>query len=316
MAASAADPAMDRFDGWSKGLFALIATVFGLAGAWALLGGSSGDPVPAGIVGLGALIAAAILGAMAVAIERRASWARPAALAMLWVLVVSGVIDTVVKLAAGTLNVPLGTIGAVMVLRTLPPGGIIITRSDQRVIATVLGIALIASVGAPLVVQSLLQSGSNLLSGDPERLQVTANITCPELSDPSSERLTIVADWRWGGDLAFAQGIDGLAIGWTGQDADGAPVEVAMIDADASPPAAGVTVGASGSPSSAPLHAAVAPAQAWTFMIDTSVQRFFAGTASIVLARPDGDHGSISAFAVYAHLDRWTKASDTVTCAW
>jgi len=267
-------------------------------------------------VGLGAVAATAMLGALAVALDRAIRWARAASVAALWVLVVSGIVDTVVKLGEGTLNVPLGTIGAAIVLRALPPGGIAMDDRDRRVIGITIAIALGMTLIGPLLVTAWVVPAASAAHAAASDLDLTVAVTCPTTSTSAAATDSIVARWEWGAADRRPAGIDSVAIAWTSQAPDGSEIFLVIVNAGAwaGPPSA-VTDGAGG-PSADAIKAAVGGAASFDFAIDTSVG-LQGGTASVALIRPESaPHGSLTAFVAYAHGDRWVKSSGRVTCSW
>ncbi|MET1231866.1 MAG: hypothetical protein ABWY52_03335 [Candidatus Limnocylindrales bacterium] len=114
-------PPLEGFERWARLLCYGLGVLGTLVGIVAIVGGISS---PASLVLVASIFAgAAVLAGVGWGLQGRRSWARPAAILLLWVLVIVGILRVVIVLVgAGNLTIPLEAILAALVLTTLPPG--------------------------------------------------------------------------------------------------------------------------------------------------------------------------------------------------
>ncbi len=122
---------IEGFDRWAWILLLVLGALAVLVGGMAIDRGPAEDG-PSGSAGLAAMVSlfvgAAMLFGVAWGLGARRSWARPAAVLLLWVLIAIGILRIAFALAgAGTLTLPVEAILAALVLATLP-------REERRTI--------------------------------------------------------------------------------------------------------------------------------------------------------------------------------------
>jgi hypothetical protein len=110
-----------RFRIAAAGLFALMAAVVVVAGCVVSANTESWQVVPRLAI-LAALPAGAVIVAIAWGLIMERPWAEPPSVVLLWLFVVSGVIDVLASLTRGSLTIPLAAIAAAILLWQRPPG--------------------------------------------------------------------------------------------------------------------------------------------------------------------------------------------------
>jgi hypothetical protein len=154
-----------RFDRLASNLCIVLVLVGGLAALMVLAVGQTATIEPAWLqdaVGRQAIVAAALVIALAsvglfyglsAGLDRRAGWARPAAVNVLVILTVMGIAQVVIDLGRGRLTVPLAALLAIWVLSTRPAGGTTATATerDRVVVAgiTLLGVVILLPTVLP-----------------------------------------------------------------------------------------------------------------------------------------------------------------------
>jgi hypothetical protein len=275
-----------RFDRWSSNLFLLLAVltlvvllaVLGLGGAASLPGLAIALTIAIGVAG-GALLVGTSL-----ALDRHAGWARTAASWMLWILVVTGVLDVLVALTRNTVTIPLAAIAAAVALRRRP-GPLPALEAPGRRTALLVSLAFLATTlggEAPAWLRTAPQSP---LAVDQDALQLGIGLVCSGDPTATPVRVEIVGSWTWTGRDLVPAGEDGVGIGWTStgeEDGD------ALFTLDAT---------------SATDDGYLVPGGS--------------GPAGGVVAREldDPADGILTVWAVYAHLDRWFVRQE-VGCRW
>ena len=110
------------FDRWARILcYALgaLGILIGIAGIGGVTSATTGAIVLASV-----FLGAAVLLWVARGLEAHRAWGRPAATLVLWILVAAGILRVVLgAISKGTLTIPLESIGAGLVLASLPAGG-------------------------------------------------------------------------------------------------------------------------------------------------------------------------------------------------
>ena len=302
-----------KFDRWAARLFAILLIVVGLS-ALVLLA-NSGDLPPGAILVLmgGVPLGSVVLVVAMQGLGRGSPWARPLAVALLWILVIAGVLRFLSSLGTG-LNFPLEAIAAAFVLRVRrgeEPRPVTSIRDDVMILVLA-GLYVVASAW-PAVASAALRPGASLFAVDQQSLDVRVDVDCSQATSDRGIEATV--NWAWRNRDVLPGSTDGLVVRWSGAGTDPAP----SLDLEASslPPELWSGGGSPAMTLTQPIEQASTYGQVETFGID--VRRFGQtdGAVHLVL-RPDPEraHGTIDVVAVYAHLDRWTKWSDNRLCEW
>lgn len=303
-----------KFERWASGLFAVLLVVIVLAALAALV--ASGDLPPGErllILG-GVPIAAAILLIAIGGLAGTRPWARPLALALLWTLVLAGIVRFIAALGT-SLVIPLEAIAAALVLR-MAEGGKIVPRPagrDRWIVVSLAGLYLIATLW-PAASAALLRPGASIFAVGPDALDLSVTVDCSDATGDEGIRVEI--EWTWRERDVMPGSTDGLLVQWA-PAGDG---EAPYYDQTASAGPPGVWDGL-GSPAAAliqPIAQSMPYGRTTTFGIDVAGHGQFDGKLAIVLRPSDSrPHGSVQVLALYAHLDRWTLYSENPeSCAW
>jgi hypothetical protein len=255
-------------------------------------------------------------------------WAHAAAPAMLWILIGFGLVQVLIALGESRIEFPIGAILAVWAFRaprSIPPAAV-----DRRRVQAVVGTFLVAH--AALVVGPPLIGPTGPFAARQDDLNVSLAFDCGAATGGVPDKVPATFRWAWNRGEPFAEGIDGIAIAWTGQDTsgpDGAPGDPDAEDpgglfvlAEPEPVLAdGVSQGG-GAVSSEQADAFFrgSGGGGTTFAVDLAVQQFKPGEIALTLRRASlvpVAHGYLQFDAVYVHLGRWTlKVRSTTGCRW
>ncbi len=301
------------FERWAARLFAVLLVVI-VAATLVTLAGDGDLPPGARLVALGSVpIDAAVLLIAMNGLAGARPWARPLALAILWILVLAGIVRFVAALGTG-LFFPLEAIAAAFVLRTAGSGGRRprTTGRDRWIVVPLASLYLLASFW-PVVTTALLRPGASPFAVSAEAIDLDVAIDCSDATGAAGVRVTI--GWAWREQDLLPGSTDGLLLNW-GPAGDG---EAPYYDHEASVGPPGVWDGL-GSPATTlrqPIEQSMRYGRTTTFGIDVAGHGQADGQLDIVL-RPGGSrpHGSVQVLAIYAHLDRWARYSDPASCAW
>lgn len=320
VALGASEPETDRADllepyrRWATVCFSILAAV-GILGSVVVLGAIPVPPVvvlllAAVVIGVGALLV------VVAALRRPASWAVHAIAPICYVIVVAGLIRVMAALSQNTFTLPLEVIGALLVLTRdhradhLPS----IDEGGRRRVWWAVGAVVVAQVlphaAGPIANGSLFGAGRQALD-----LQVA--IDCTAAAEPGGE-IDLRTAWSWRATEMFSQPIDGLVIQWN----------ILMSDTD--DPSGGGTVNdrvstshpaiwsGGGGPASALIQPLIQETPSREFGIDVGTAGLIDGSVVLGLrpADPAARHGSLQAWAAYAHGDRWLQQSATTACSW
>ncbi|MGE5156396.1 MAG: hypothetical protein ACM3JP_02745 [Betaproteobacteria bacterium] len=318
--ASTVDPGWTRFDRWSSNLF-LLGAVLALLVLLTLLGLLGSNGLPGIVITLTLAVGlanAAVLVRTSVALDRATGWARPAAVAILWILVVMGLVGAVVDLAKATIPIPILPIIALLVLGSRPGPLPRVVDRDSRTAAAIGVVFLATTVGAGAP-SWLATSSDSPLTVSRDALQLDLAVTCDGNARAMPGRVEVVASWTWSARDLMPMGEDVVGVGWWAEDGDGTPIQLDMADAGASD--AGYVTSGSAGPAGSVVGTRLSGMQTWEWVVMTAAGGLRDGWARITLEpalagpgeRPA--HGRLSLSAVYAHLDRWSATQGTA-CSW
>ena len=308
------------FDRWSSNLFLLLAlvafvvlvTVVGTGGMADLPGQLVAATVAITVVLLVMLVATSF------ALDRHRAWGRPAARAILWIMVVTGLGGALIDLTQSKFTVPLAAVAALLVLNRWPGPTPPVGARDRRVAGLVAGLFLVStvSVGA----SGWLASPQSPLIAGRSSLQLTITTDCPGAGIAASgPRAAVVATVRWhwtAHDIVPLAG-DGieLALAWPGA---GAWLESGAIQLPAgwSPVVGGPAIRLleaaqpSTSQGSLPMLGLTGP------RIRFGTDAGGTDTRDGVLVAPlivntNGSGADIPLVATYAHAGAWTVQAET-----
>lgn len=196
-----ADPAVTHdpwssFDAWAQNASALLALLGGLA--FLLLAGPAlrAGPWVALLVVASVALAIGPLGAVILALHGRASWARPAAAAVLWAIVIAAVIQVVTDLLVPKLTIPLGAILALAVLSRRPSERPAVGRRDRRIALALGGVYVLTGVLGG--VATFLASPPAALVADMSDLQLGITTNCGDPAFlPGQTDVEVSIVWAW-----------------------------------------------------------------------------------------------------------------------
>ena len=279
-------------------------------------------------------------------------WARPAAVMLLWLAIIIGLVQLVTALSSGSLNIPLGAIAAALVLRRRPADRSPWPEGRWGSMVAVLALFLF-SLALPPAANYLLQPGRSPFSVAPDSLALTAGLVCDGRGGAPT-KVSMTATWKWDRAELLPHGTDALAFRWQTSEpaSDGSlsPRTFVLDDAPGTgfsrsgqgatdPRREGATgyfwLGDAG-PDDTDLvmsglltdlqasddlarsvtrrhHEGVAE----TVMIDVDRQRLRDDTFAMVLAadRNAHLHGTLTVDVGYVHAGRWMAWSDAVSCS-
>lgn len=307
-AGDAWDP-WSRFDAWAQNSFALLSLVGGLA--FLLLVGpasSAGAPVLLLVV-MSIALAIGPMVAVILGIHARSSWARPAAVAVLWAIVIAGGIEVVTALLVPKLTIPLGAILAVVVLGRRPPERPVVARRDRRIAVTLGGVYLLTGVLGGISTFVSNPPAFLVARADDLRLVVTTNCTDPAFV-PGETPVAVTVSWDWERRDALPGTDDAFQVSWS-------PFDGLMKDAERGVVAGDIVIDP------------VGPAATQLDQPDVAPRSNFAryGLAGASAAATDGSMQVVftwegphdPAFAdfvvTWAHGSRWTTYAETA-CYW
>jgi hypothetical protein len=326
-------------------LFAIIAALVSI-----LVASKTPEPLLIAAVVVAGLLSAGVPLVAVYGLSVGRAWARPVAVTLLWWAILTGLLEVLSALTRSSLNVPLGAIAAVLVLRMRPAERPPWLAGGGRVLAIALALTLLA-YGLPPAAEYVMRPGNSPLSVASEALAFTATLQCTPSDGPAKE-IRATASWKWREHELLAHGQDALAFRWSVIDNDEDPQQPLFADLlrlrDA--PGTGFTVTAAGettypgrSGASGPFwlgdegpsgdvvraleqDAEMNGAHVEPVMIEVDTQRLRDDTFLMVLA-PDSlyladtstsgyGHATITLEVGYVHAGRWTVWADSVGCAW
>jgi hypothetical protein len=138
------------FDRWAS-RFCLVLGLLEALVTLLILGPATDASVPpllgVGIVSIG-VIQAGLMLAVAWGLRRLAPWGRHAAVWVLWLVVVTGVLGTVLDLVQSRLTIPVAAIAGALIL-SRKPGPLPAISQRDATLAAAIGIILLALLGLP-----------------------------------------------------------------------------------------------------------------------------------------------------------------------
>lgn len=254
----------------------------------------------------------AVLGlVVARGIDRRRSWAMATARPLLLVILVAGIGELVVAIAAGRGRLPYDVVlaGWALIGRPDPWSR---PKPDARTVSVTALAALLLVI--PLTGASIFGWGGRLDVGAGD-LHSAIHVDCggPGSGPPST--LTASYEWSWRTGSPFPSGTDVVVIGWTGDDLQGRP----LYGLGATPPTAtGVTFGLQEAPSLTMAQQVEGEAESsahWGIVLET--QGLEPGRIDLELRRTRADQpgpGPLTITATYVHLGVWRQAAPSVVC--
>jgi hypothetical protein len=325
-------------------LFAVIAAVVAF-----LVASKTSEPLLVAAVAAAGLVSAGVPLVAVYGLYMGRAWARPVAVALLWVAIAAGLIEILSALTRSSLYFPLGAIAGLLVLRMRPAERPSWPAGGGRVVAVALALTLLA-YGLPGAAEYVMRPGNSPLSVAPEALSLTATLQCGPSGGPAEE-VRIAARWTWSDHESWPHGDDALAFRWSVIDNDESPPSPLFGDLLSlrAAPGTGFTyteqgsvnpgregasgpfwLGLSGASGDVVAGLAQAAGEPWVHvepvMIEIDRQQLRDDSFLMVLA-PDPvylehpvdsgyGHATISVEVGYVHAGRWTVWSDSVGCAW
>ena len=144
-------------------------------------------------------------------LSRGRAWARPLAVVMLWVLVVSGTVRFFAALGT-TFTIPLEAIAAGFVLGRAPAGAgtLPVPRNERRIVLAGAAIFIVASFWPTLSTMLLRPGGSPFAVGD-GAIAVTVTADCSGARGEAGIRADVT--WTWSARDILPGSTDGLLVG-------------------------------------------------------------------------------------------------------
>lgn len=242
-------------------------------------------------------------------------WAVALARPLLVLLAVAGAYQFVATILAGRFRIPFDVAIAVWALAA----GVRTTRTpgvSARTLGTLAGAALLT--GVMVFAQPLFDWGGAFDVREPD-LHTTLTVDCGtgDASNVVPPRITVTYDWSWTGTSPLPDGIDGIVIGWDGDDSLGRPLYLIGPTPDTE---RGLLSGRFGYPSEAMARVIRAESRsAWQWGIELGKRGYAPGRLVVTLERtrdapPDPEPLVIK--ASYTHLGLWRQDAPPVTCSW
>jgi hypothetical protein len=253
------------------------------------------------------------------ALDRHRPWAPATAAAVLWIVLLMGLVRAVTGILGGGIWVPLDAIAAVWALSA---AGRPVARPRGSALAWALvGLVLIGRVGEP-VVGALFTPGTSAFAVAASELKVQLVAACPSGTGTAGAgagaagAIPVDGSWAWAKADLFPSGTDGIGIGWTASD--GGPWSYEVRDVL---PAGYLTKGGGGASGGVVGRELAGVTAGTTWAVDVDNGGLIDGKVALDLVPPwsnGGDRpqsGTLTIRMVYAHLDRWVVAAET-TCTW
>lgn len=317
------------FDLWS-GRLLLVALVLSVVGSFLVLT-AVGDVLAWLRLGFAALQVPAIAALLVTVsgLGSGKSWARPAAVGILAVLLAIGIVEIAAALGRSSIHFPLLAIAALVVLWRAPSGSILSGSlpADRVRVATLVALYLVPLVGNQVLGWATVPGRTPLAVG-PEALNASVDLDCGTGgSAPDEIRATFA--WRWTERDLFPGGVDGVLLRWEFVEPEMPGMRYVVREV---PRAGYYNTGSSasnemdgeiwvGSRGHALLEDVIGEgfrALSLGVHVDRQGMR---DDAILLILRPDGPappprHAVIDFWGSYAHLDRWARQSETVSCRW
>ncbi|MEI7745272.1 MAG: hypothetical protein WCK58_16170 [Chloroflexota bacterium] len=240
-------------------------------------------------------------------LDRGRRWAPTAAVAILWLTAVAGVVRFLAGLATMSLTIPIDTLLAWWALATSDrPRTYPVRPHVAKTLAPVVVMALVVA-GPPLVGFASVPGRTPIAVGK-DAIEPGISMVCPGPGGPFTSA-TATFDWRWARTDLLPAGVDGVAIGVT------APYGVRIGFGTAVGPE-GSWQG-SGGPSSGLIDAAAVGMDRIEWAIDIGQQGTRDGSASatILPANDNPTTGMFNITGMYAHGGAWIVSKE-LACSW
>ena len=293
---------------WSARTFAALIVLFSLGGLGVVLGSGDTPPVVAVFAQIGQVIAIVALIAI-VAAAPGSSWWHPATVAVLWILVLQGIV--IVLETPNGVRIPFAGIAAILVLWRFRPS--LRWPAAGRDAWLALGLVALYLAGAawPAVTAAAFRPGATPLAVAPEALDLRLSVDCSKAAYHGEIRVSVA--WSWRARDVWPARTDGLVVRWGAVGSS----DVAFLDQESSHAPDWMWSGA-GSPAATLTQPIAGGFSVAEYGIDVEHAGLQDGNVLIVLrpADPEAAHGTVDVVAAYAHLDRWLRWSDNAPCAW
>ena len=289
----------------------LLNALFALIGLLIVVGGP--DPGLPATLRLVAGVLVGLAGALAlglsVALDRGRPWAPVPVAAILWLLVVVGLVELVLSLASSKLTIPFDLLLAAWALSGDGRPGAIPVAPHRRAGWACIGLFLVTQSGTPGSAL-LYKPGVAPFVVGPDALDARLLVTCPSIG-AATARITVDFAWSWSRRDMVASGTDGAAIGVTVADDPGGWLVTGWR---ATP---GIWQGGGDAVRNAVSLGDVNSAADWGIDVAGSGQGDgFVGVD--VVPRKDGAGpatGTMTIQAAYSRDGRWTLERE-ITCSW
>ncbi len=334
--------------GWAIALLSIFALFDGLVLALLIFAGEAVGAAFRVLTALGVGGALAIALAVVIGLAQDRRWGRPAAVGILWILVISGGIDVVAELGAGRLTIPFLAIAALAILASwhrsaVAPGAVTrpMSSRDRWVSAILVGGFVVVVLVWPAMLSWLAIPGNSPLAVTASSVEVDATLDCQAFAGAvggtaaNASQVPIPASlgWRWSQHEYLPGGTDSLAIRWKVALPDGSgpgPLAFYLADAagyhadgssttlDASPDGP-FTVGLSTADTSlADRLVGATLVQGFPVSIDVAEQRLRDDRFTFRLRASDDPpvHGTLTVEGFYVHQNKWSAGPAIASCSW
>ena len=181
----------ERFPRWAGNALLFFLVITAIA-AVAVLGAG-----PRGLVPVALVTAALSIGVLVTVIRglrAGSEWAVPAAIAVLWLIAAQGVLETLAKLSQGSINVPIGTIIALVALHGAPAPAFVAPRGRAGRTLNAIIVAFVAAAVLPATVVWAYGPSAPWSVG-PDAIRLSVELDCPTATP--ARTLTGAVEWTW-----------------------------------------------------------------------------------------------------------------------
>jgi hypothetical protein len=143
----------------------------------------------------------------------RRPWALAALTPVLWILIVEGIVSSIVALGHSNLQIPIGTLLGIWVLRA-PPEHRSTGAAPARfsIASLVIVVLFLAGPIGPVAGNAFLRAGGFL--NRPADLETSLTIDCGPGAGSPPETISLTYHWSWRRTEPFATGSDRVSIRW------------------------------------------------------------------------------------------------------
>lgn len=251
---------------------------------------------------------------VALALDRRQSWAVSAIRPLLILLFVWGGYSFLAALAGGAFRIPFTTLGAAYAL---------LGKADRKPLPRVRGrggamlASSVALIGMMVTSQPIFGWGG-FFDVHERDLSAALAVDCGTPGSSMPQRIGVTYQWSWSNTTLLPNNEDVVLIGWNSDDAEGRPLYYFDEAADAGN---GIKLGSSTGVSAGMVDEAGGQ---WRgrleWKIDLSTRGIGSGLIKLVLARaanqPPPSPQPLTVGASYIHVGVWRHDAPTVTCSW